>query len=207
MIDIHAILDSLSERRAVFHSEKDFQHELAWQIRTSYPDAQIRLEYDYPYVSESLNLDIWIKYENIYYAIELKYKTRFLHCTFNGENFFLKKQSAEDHGRYDFIRDICRLEKVTSIHQNCIGYSIILTNEHLYWLKSKETINSYQFRIHEDRILKDNLEWLGKANTKERESPLYLNNQYKCKWANYSEFSSCKYGKFKYLCVKVDMCN
>ncbi len=38
------LLDKLRLHRPVFHSEKDFQHSLAWLIHQQDPDAQIRLE-------------------------------------------------------------------------------------------------------------------------------------------------------------------
>lgn len=43
-VDIAAALSALAAQRLVFHSERDFQHALAWQIQLNYPEAQIRLE-------------------------------------------------------------------------------------------------------------------------------------------------------------------
>jgi hypothetical protein len=43
-IDLTAALGALAGERPVFHSERDLQHALAWQLQVSYPDAQVRLE-------------------------------------------------------------------------------------------------------------------------------------------------------------------
>lgn len=44
MIDIKEIIKNLAIKRRVFHSEKDFQFELAQIIHDSFPSHEIRLE-------------------------------------------------------------------------------------------------------------------------------------------------------------------
>jgi hypothetical protein len=39
--DIHKLLGQLATTRPIFHSEADFQHQLAWDIHTSHPDSEI----------------------------------------------------------------------------------------------------------------------------------------------------------------------
>ena len=46
--DLAAALTALAERRPVFHSEADFQHELAWLVRERYSDVGVRLERPVP---------------------------------------------------------------------------------------------------------------------------------------------------------------
>ncbi len=43
-VDVPAVLSALAVQRPVFHSERDFQHALAWQLQLSHSQAQIRLE-------------------------------------------------------------------------------------------------------------------------------------------------------------------
>jgi hypothetical protein len=43
-IDVEAVLSALVSQRPAFHSERDFQHAVAWQIQLSYPQAHIRVE-------------------------------------------------------------------------------------------------------------------------------------------------------------------
>jgi len=56
--DLVAALSALAERRPVFHSERDFQHSLAWQIQLSCPEAQIRLE---PRPRRGIHLDLLVR--------------------------------------------------------------------------------------------------------------------------------------------------
>ena len=72
IIDMDAILGSLSEDRPVFHSESDFKHALSWRIQQDHPDVRVRQEVgnliegpDRRYV------DIWLPDSRT--ASELKY--------------------------------------------------------------------------------------------------------------------------------------
>lgn len=53
--DIHAVMGQLAHRRPIFHSEADFQFALAWRIKETLPDYEIRLEYE-PFPTEPLEL-------------------------------------------------------------------------------------------------------------------------------------------------------
>ncbi|MCM3716068.1 hypothetical protein M3202_18610 [Alkalihalobacillus oceani] len=101
-MDINKILKSLQSKRPLFHSEADFQHALAWEIQRLYPQAEIRLEFNYPNTSKNFYLDIWVKLEDIFVPIELKYKTDASTFLVEGEQFSLKYHGAQDWGRYDF---------------------------------------------------------------------------------------------------------
>src|SRR5579859_5225485 len=111
MTHLDELLPLLGQQRPVFHSEADFQHALAWLIHLQQPDTRIRLEYR-PLPSEPLYLDLWVEDDSSALAIELKYPTRRLMVEHAGEHFSLKNQSAQDLTRYDFIKDIGRLERV-----------------------------------------------------------------------------------------------
>ena len=117
----------------MFHSEADFQHALAWQIHEAAPESQVRLEVSViPVEAQGMFLDIWLPVEGI--AIELKYKTRGLELEQDDESFALRNQSAQDQGRYDFLRDIQRLELMRSKLEQCrAGYAVLLTNDSSYW--------------------------------------------------------------------------
>jgi len=76
-IDVEKLLSQLEEKRPVFHSEADLQHELAWLLHNEFPRSSIRLEK--PYASESGKLeyvDIFAGINGKKYFIELKYKTK-----------------------------------------------------------------------------------------------------------------------------------
>ena len=72
--DIDRCLFSLQKKRPIFHSEADFQFALSWEIKSHYPDANVRLEYC-PSIPPNVHIDILLFYCNETISIELKYKT------------------------------------------------------------------------------------------------------------------------------------
>jgi hypothetical protein len=134
MIDLDGVLRELSKERLVFHSEADFQHALAWKIHKKYPEINIRFERRIELDDKEIYIDIFLKDKKERIGlIELKYKTRDIEIEINDERFKLKNQSAQDISRYDFIKDISRLEKCVDRLPNTTGYAIFLTNDPSYW--------------------------------------------------------------------------
>ena len=115
MIDLANSLRALATDRPLFHSEADFQHALAWQIHQQLPAAAIRLELPVAVEDDRFHVDIWVVQGGYSLAIELKYKVRALTLHLGQEKYELKSQSAQDLGRYDFVKDICRLEQIVVI--------------------------------------------------------------------------------------------
>ncbi len=210
MLDIEKILKHLVKKRPVFHAEADFQHALAWEIQTHYPSAKIRLEIHPNRVGKREYLDILVVNRNKIYAIELKYKTRNINMTHDGEKFYLLNQGAKDTGRYDFIKDIVRLKGFVSCTKNAVGYAILLTNDYHYWQSAihSDTVDA-NFRIGEDRKkLTGQLKWSKKTSAgtiKGRENLLDLGKySYPINWQNYSNFPTKGPNQFRYLLIKVN---
>lgn len=203
MFEIENILKSLTERRPIFHSEADFQHAFAWEIHLKYPEAEIRIEKPIEINGETFHLDIWTKIEGYTFAFELKYKKRKIKVVHNNELYNLKEDSARDCGRYDFLLDVERLEKISTKFNK--GYAVLLTNDNSYWIPPlQKNTQDIKFRLHEGAVLKGELGWSNNPspNTiKGRERPIILNNEYVAKWNLYSNLSNLvkKYGEFKYL--------
>jgi hypothetical protein len=162
MIDLPALLADLAQTRPVFHSEADFQHAFAWRLHEQHPDFAVRLEYRPPIAGARLYVDVWATTGSAVLALELKYKTRRLQVTVNGEPFDLMDQSAQDHGRYDTIKDLCRLERIAGARTagTFTGYGVLLTNDSAYWTapRSNEAVDSH-FRVHEGRTICGDLTW------------------------------------------------
>ena len=175
----------LAKTRPIFHSEADFQHALAWQIHEMMRDIQIRLEFNLnPFGQEGVYLDIWLHGHKL--AVELKYKTKPLLASHNGEVFLLKEQAARNHGCYDFLKDVERVELAER------GFAVILTNEPSYWKEHsvKDSSNYYDFRIHEGRGLSGELKWKNPgdkaAKIGGRQDPITLSGSYNLRWKDYS---------------------
>src|SRR5215207_7734774 len=110
LIDPVDIMQALARRRPVFHSEADFQHAFAWEIHRSAPECDIRLEVPVRATTGAIHLDLLARLTLGQMAIELKYKTRSLTAALNGEDFNLMSHAAQDLGRYDFFKDLNRIE-------------------------------------------------------------------------------------------------
>jgi len=208
-LSIPAVLAALAEQRPVFHSEADFQHTLAWEIHRRLPDASVRLERPVKPLTggKPLHVDIWVERDGEILAIELKYKTRALQTSERGEEFVLQNHSAQDIARYDFIKDVWRVETIVANYANATGYAILLTNDPSYWTRShnNRTVDA-EFRLHQGRELHGTLDWGSHASegTKRgREKLLRLAGSYPLQWEDYSRATAeAKWAKFRYLVVE-----
>lgn len=201
------ILSKLSHKRPIFHSERDFQHALAWEIHEHLPECSIRLEFRPPFLENRIYSDIWAIHGDTIVVIELKYKTRKLRVKVDEETFDLLDQSAQDQGRYDFLKDVQRLEQIVSGQDNIVGYAIFVTNDSAYWIppRDRRTVDA-DFRIHQGRTLTGELRWRQGASVGTmggREKSILIKGSYNLDWHDYSEVSERPYGKFKYLLVTV----
>lgn len=225
MIDkemIHEILRNLSSIRPVFHSEDDFKFSFSWELNGYLGDnAEIRLEERFGLSKEVADnkeayLDIFLLFNKKAYPIELKYKTTTLKMKVQGESYDLKEHAGLDTTRYDYIRDISRIENIR--HENfplCKGFAIFLTNSKPYWDSNRAVKESLDknFKIDEQRayIPCSKLAWncdytteqLKKKFGKKRIKPLELKKQYEIEWKDYSILD--KKIKFRYLLVVIDL--
>lgn len=158
---LNRIVQSLAINRPFFYSEADFQHSLALEL-----DRQGYIVYlEYPINGE--HIDIIIEKDGWYYPIELKYKTKAFSCPgLFGTTCSLKNQHARDLGRYDYWKDVRRIEDLKIAHDKIReGYAIILTNDSEYWTEltndseywtrpSKNTIDC-DFKLHTGMNVQD----------------------------------------------------
>ena len=208
MLDIRCLLTDLAKNRKVFHSEADFQHALAWHIHQTMPESQIRLEFPVPAEHRKMYVDIYLPDEKI--AIELKYVTRKSELKHNGESFALRDQRAQNQRRYDFLKDIQRLECMRSVPGLYeAGHAVLLTNDRLYWddpPRGQDTVDS-AFRVHEGQKISGELDWADQTSPgtkKGRECPIQLEDSYCLRWQDFSNICEKQQGEFRYLAVSVD---
>lgn len=208
LVNLPDLLSQLSNVRPLFHSEADFQLALGWQVRTACPSARVRLELPVPGWPSAARLDVLVHAGGEAVALELKYRKARLDVVHDDEQFHLRNQSARDHGRYDFLKDVCRLQVISPV-MPCRRYAVLLTNDSGYWLKRHgwEDTQDAAFRLHEARELTGALQWSARAGpgvVGGRERPLVLTNTYQCLWRPYSEPApGAINGAFRYLLVEV----
>ena len=203
MLDITHLMNELAHDRLVFHSEADFQHALAWRIHDAMPDCGVRLEYK-PFPTERMYLDIW--FSGIGVAVELKYRTRKLNLERDGESFALRNQSAQDLGRYDFLKDIQRLEQLSTLPHARAGFAVMLTNDSSYWKRPSQldTLDA-AFRLHDDQRITGKMAWseqAGAGTTENRKEPIRLNGSYDLQWQDYADIGDGRHRRFRYLAVQ-----
>lgn len=196
-------LTSLASERPLFHSEADFQHALAWQVRVASPDARIRLE---TRPVPGMRLDALVLIGDRRIGIELKYFARRLRTTVGSESFELPDQGAQDVRRYDFVKDLTRLERLIDKRAVDEGFAIALTNDAGYWNQQRNPgVADEAFRISEGRTLTGRLAWAGHASAgtmRGRESPLVLAGSYTMRWREFSLVNAPN-GKFRYLLIRI----
>lgn len=217
----------------IFQSEAQFQFELAIALKNKFGSKfEILLEVltkdkqDNNKIRQYTDIIVVDNSSKEYYAIELKYKTR--EFTDENETVHLLNHSAQDFGRYDYLKDLYRLEQLSDIENTppCLksysfagGYAIMLTNDHLYWeTETEKTDSIYKyFCISKNDIIKKNtpLNWYNKENSgfptcvnKSRQQLLIFKNEYSIHWTDYCDISDKndpdrKYGEFKYLILSV----
>lgn len=205
------LMEGLADTRPVFHSEADFQHALAWRIHEVDRDPGIRLEWPVtlPGRRKRIYVDVYLPNHKV--AVELKYLTQKLQFKHEDECFALRSQSAQDTRRYDFLKDIQRLEQLSLSDSADVraGFAILLTNDHLYWKEPPpgwKTTNDADFRIHEGLTKRGYMAWSERAapgGIKEREDPICLNGSYRLEWRDYKDIGDGANQRFRYLAIQV----
>lgn len=205
MFDIDNFMSSLAGRRPIFHSEADFQHAFAWHFHELFPNAVVRLEYPV-HIGKWIYLDLWLDTPETSFGVELKYKALKLEISHDDEHFYLKNHSAQDTGRYDFLKDVERLEQVAATKNKLVGYAILVTNDSSYWRVGREGTVDSNFRLHPGRIITGELNWDPNASigtTKGRTEAIYLSREHVVEWKSFSKLAVKTKGEFCYLAFKV----
>ena len=203
MIDLELALNVLARKRPIFHSEADFQHELAFALREQNSDIEIRLERPLDRAIGAIDAEIRIRDEQ--YNLELKYLTKQFSCSHKNENFALKQQGAHPLRRYDVCKDIARIESLKK--QTGMGGAVVaLTNDPAYWRrKTLKPVIDEAYRLGEGRELNGQLTWDSKASfgtKKGREKPICLEGNYRLAWKSYGDLKTLG-TEFRFLQINV----
>lgn len=206
--DLVAVLSTLAERRPVFHSEADFQHELAWTIRERHPRIEVRLERPVSLSDERGHVDVWVLDGSYAAPIELKYWTQApsTPLVVHGERYYLTDQGAQPLRRYDLWKDISRMELLISQGSATNGYAVALTNVRTYWTEGRTDVIDAAFRTHPGREVHGELAWQKEpadGTIAGRRSPIGLAGRYVAQWERYSMAAEGPGGDFRYLLLDV----
>ena len=211
---LHQVLGALAVRRPIFHSEADFQHELAMELHRY--DYAVRLEV--PIQVNLRNHPVGIQLDLLTInqesgrktAIELKYITVALEQQIQGETFCLSDNWGTNLSLFDVLADLVRVAAVVKAGKADQGFSVLITNAKTAWSRDVLTtkIMAREFSIHEGRQLEagSRLDWtppspgVGSVSQKRLApyAPVEIPRSQTCRWAEYSQLkgSSCT---FRYL--------
>ncbi len=140
------IEEFLSKNTKLFYNERDLQVNLALFLKSKGYYNNVFLEYSLPTKelypdsnsSADVRIDIVVEENGKYIPIELKYKTEKEEGKLNrfGEecsNIRLKKQGAQNIGKYSFWKDIERIERIKERFKNVqVGFCVFVTNDKSY---------------------------------------------------------------------------
>ena len=214
--DIKEFLNKeLEEEGRVFLNEWDFQMSLSLFL-THIKGYKVHLEYvvplnflkkrEYPFANkENINIDIVIEKEGLFYLIELKYKTQ--RATIKFERFgeincvSLKDQSRIPMSKYDFWKDVARLEFLKESFEKVKGgLCIFLTNNETYTRGDKGISEEFTMEAQKSHIgtltLKD-------GKTKKKCPEFSLSKDYQIEKWNKVANEETKIA-FHYCIVRVD---
>lgn len=205
-MDPGTILGAIARRRTVFHSEADFQHAFAWELHQAEPTWDIRLEVPVRTDAGAIHLDLLARSKNGQVAVELKYKTRALALDIDGEPFTLRNHGAQDLGRFDFFKDVGRVEAFAMSGPNRRGYAIFLTNDARYWRPPQMVDAGYAaFAMNEGREVCGSLCWgdrTSEGTRQGRAKEIGVCGKYRLSWIPYSKVPANAHGEFRYLSLE-----
>ena len=200
------LMRELATQRPVFHSEDDFKFALGWLLANRLPDTRIRFERPRT-APKRIRVDLEYQEGKANVAVELKYKTRPLSATIHDEPFSLAGHGAEDLGKYDYWRDVERLEHLVATRQVDSGTALMLTNDSAYWSASRIGTIVEDFDLSEGRVASGVLAWPPHASTgttKGRERNITLIGSYRIQWMEYSQVGAGPNSRFRYTVVQID---
>lgn len=200
VVDLASVMETLSARRPVFHSEADFQFAFAQALTAADETVQVRLEVRQTADrAEYVDLACWTPQQRT--LIEFKYATAGWRGTDpHGEKYQVRHHAAYDLARRYFIHDIHRLEQFTTERPGTDGIAIMLTNEPSLWADTgRHGARDTNFRIHGGATLTGHLVW-GTGDTPKYDQ--HLTGTYTADWHDYSTVEGRK-GQFRWLAVPV----
>ena len=211
---LHQVLGALSVRHPIFHSEADFQHELAMELHRH--DYAVRLEVPIQVnlrnqpVGIQLDLLAINKESGRKTAIELKYITVALEHHIQGETFCLSDNWGTNLSLFDALADLLRVAAVVKEGKADQGFSVFITNAETAWSRNvlNVPIMGREFSIHEGRQLEAGrrLDWspttpsVGSVSKKRLApyAPVEIPSSQTCRWSDYSRLTGVGV-KFRYL--------
>lgn len=226
-IALEGVINSFAASNRIFNCEAQFQFELAQEIKNQFNCKVLFEGLSRKNGEKRFFTDIILYDDKEVVAIELKYKTASLSTTLpylpGKKCLDLANHGAVDLGRYDYLLDIERIQKIvdsaSAKDENVIiscnkGYAVILTNEKKYWDGlPNNTIDADLFFTQQTKIVKKGMHDWKKSSVPPfypktvagsfRANGLTMNNNYPCDWKDYLKLNVGGNNEFKYLVTEI----
>ena len=196
----------LKSRDNIFVNERDLQMHLAIYLEKSGNYDSVEVEYYVPkstllpeYIWDSeMKVDIVVCKDGIFVPIELKYKTKAIEVQ-NIKRFgesipnvqLTKNQAAQNIAKYDFWKDVRRLEilkkKFEKIHG---GICLFLTNDESYQSEPRDNAKCANFSLAKDSYHGKDMSW-GEDDASNIRPNFQLDKTYRTSWETISKIGLC----------------
>lgn len=208
-LNITKVLDHLKKKRFAFHSEADFQFQLAWAIKEVYLDrVEVILEYPTLLNGNKAFIDIVVLLDgNKHIPIELKYKTKVDLVEIGNFYIELNDHAAQDLGRFDYLLDIERLEQYREQWDFSEGYTILLTNDPSYQKRQRADANSIEFSLEHGAVKTGIMKWKETSSIykkKHRKESILLKDEYPINWNIYANHNIEEQGYTIYFYILIN---
>lgn len=169
----------LETNKELLFNERDFQMHLATSLKQTGHYDDVDVEYYVPlseledYIwNNELRIDVLVRKRDEYLPIELKYKTKTVKKRISrfGEHIssdieVMKNQGAQDLGKYDFWKDVRRIEIIRKRFKAIKGgLAVFVTNDPSYQQSGRELSNHIKFSMTEGAHGKEK-HWRDKEST------------------------------------------
>ena len=192
--DVKQFLDTNKE---LLFNERDLQMHLATFLRLTGHYDDVDVEYYVPlselkgYIwNNELRMDVLVRKGKEFLPIELKYKTKDVRKKLPrfGESVaeeveVMKNQGAQDVGKYDFWKDVRRIEIVKNRFKNIKnGLAVFVTNDPIYVQRGREKSNHINLSMDEGNHVKEK-HWLNKNSVCCKTNPDFeVEKEYSIHW-------------------------
>ncbi len=214
----------MKDNNRFFYNERDLQMHLCLFLQLSghYDDVDVeyhvprdfKLEIDKDYSSwdtKTLSIDIMAISRNEFVPIELKYKLKAVTSTISRFGELSEKplriitnQGAQDVGRYDFWKDVRRMEMLKKHFKKVHGGIVLfVTNDQSYMISPSPDVNYYAFRMCEGDIIHGYLSWKYESSVSKSHLGFCLDQSYKIQWnqENVVDIDKIMKGQKLYYCI------
>lgn len=208
------IREFIRQQQELMFNELDFQIQLALYLRGSGRYDDVDVEYSLPRDAmpgydwnSNLRIDLVVSRNGEYCPVELKYPTRKVtrRITRFGEDVpeavVMKNQGAQDIVRYNFWKDVRRLEVLRGRFESVSGgVAVMMTNDMSYTRPVRDESTCAPFSTAEGHeVGGGTVDWLGEPTVRKDHPPFTLEGRYAAHW----EETKIDNIEFKYTIVTI----